>query len=1031
MPHVSTRRAALAALAALLSGAVLTTAHAQVPATFPTNGARDDRAGAFALTHATIWTDYQTRLEDATLLIENGRIKAVGKGLAVPAGFAELHQQGRFIYPALVDPFTGYGQPPVPRGGGGRRGGGGAPQMDTQQEGAYSWNQALKPTTRAVERFTASDDAAGALRKLGYGTVLSLPLDGIMRGTGAVVSLDTRRRENLAVLLPEAAAGLSFDKGSSEQDFPSSLMGSIALLRQTYLDADWLQRNPRAEANLSLQAVRAQRGLPQIFEVRDKHSVLRADKVGDEAGLQYIIKGRGDEYQRVAEVKATGAPLIVPIAFPEAYNVEDVYDADDIPLEFLQHWELAPTNPGALQKAGVTFALTTADLKDKSQFWPNLRKAVKYGLSEAEALKALTATPARLLKVEDRVGSLQPGRAASFFITTAPVFDEKAVILDTWVQGDRFPITQQAADYRGVYRLKVGDQPETTLLVRGTPESPEARLVRAPGDTVKATISFAGEVVTLTYAPKPSVPAAIPPVTIRLSGFYTDKAFSGQADLAGPDRAPVTWRATQQTPNRAEAARRDSVKNVPLNLGTLTYPLGAFGRAELPKAETVLIQHATVWTGEKDGKLEDADVLIQNGKIAAVGKGLKAPQGAKAIDGRGQHLTAGIIDEHSHIAIAEGVNEGSQSVTAEVRIGDVVDPEDITIYRQLAGGKTSTQLLHGSANTIGGQSALVKLRWGAAPEAFKIQGAPGFIKFALGENVKQSNWGDRVRERFPQTRMGVEQVLVEAFTRAQEYEARQAAYQKLGKKDQAGATPPRRDLELDALVEILHGRRFITCHSYVQSEINMLMKVAERFGFRINTFTHILEGYKVADKMKAHGANASTFADWWAYKNEVKEAIPYNAALMTRVGLNVAINSDDNEMARRLNQEAAKTMKYGALTEEEAWATVTLNPARMLHLDDRLGSIKVGKDADLVLWTDNPLSIYAQAARTYVDGICYYDLDTDRQLRQTRDQERARLTQKLLAAKRKGESTQPPASKRPRQSDCEDFSGENGYGTGN
>ncbi|MBC7447646.1 MAG: amidohydrolase family protein [Hymenobacteraceae bacterium] len=992
-------------------------ARAQVPATFPTNGPRDDRAGRVAFTHATIYTDFQTKLEDATLLIENGRVVAVGKGLKVPAGTAERDQKGNFIYPAFIDAFSGYGLPSAPRGGRSRRAG---PQPDTDKAGAFGWNQALKPETRSIEQFTASEDAAASLRKLGFGTVLALPQDGIMRGTGALVALNTRRRENQTVLRPEAAAGLSFDKGSSTQNFPESLMGAIALLRQTYLDAAWQERAGTAEQNLSLQAVRAQRGLPQVFQVRDKLSLLRADRVGDEAGIQYLIRSAGDEYQRVAEVKATGAALIVPLNFPEPYNVEDVYDAADLPLEYLQHWELAPTNPGALAKAGVTFALTADGLKDKAQFWPNLRKAVQYGLSEADALKALTATPARLLGAADRVGALRPGLDASFFITTTPVFDEKAVILDSWVQGDRFPVITQPDDYRGTYRLSLQGQPDRTLLVRGMPEAPEAKLALAPGDTVKATIRFSGEAVTITFAPK--AVGTTPSATQRLSGFYTGTGFSGQADVASA-AAPIRWTATLLAPRPADIAKRDSAKAVPLALGALTYPLGAYGLTEAPPQEAVLIRNATVWTSDAAGKLEGADVLIgPNGKIAAVGKGLKEPKGARVIDGTGRHLTAGIIDEHSHIAIAEGVNEGTQSVTAEVRIGDVVDSEDLTIYRQLAGGKTATQLLHGSANTIGGQSALVKLRWGVTPEALKIANAPGFIKFALGENVKQSNWGDANTSRFPQTRMGVEQVIDEAFTRAHEYEASFAAYDKLSKKQRAATTAPRRDLELDALVEILRGQRFITCHSYVQSEINMLLKAAERNKFKVNTFTHILEGYKVADKMLAHGANASTFSDWWAYKNEVKDAIPYNAAIMHDAGLNVAINSDDHEMARRLNQEAAKTIKYGGLSEEEALKLVTINPAKMLHLDDRMGSIKVGKDADVVLWSAHPLSIYARAERTYVDGRCYYSLEQDQALRLRRDQERTRLMQSLLAAKRKGEPTQPPKTKPQRRIDCEDFS---------
>jgi imidazolonepropionase-like amidohydrolase len=356
------------------------------------------------------------------------------------------------------------------------------------------------------------------------------------------------------------------------------------------------------------------------------------------------------------------------------------------------------------------------------------------------------------------------------------------------------------------------------------------------------------------------------------------------------------------------------------------------------------------------------------------------------------------------------VNEATQAVTSEVRVGDVVDNEDVGIYRDLAGGVVAAQLLHGSANPIGGQSALVKLRWGATPEAMKIAGAPGFIKFALGENVKQSNWGELNVLRFPQTRMGVEQVFVDAFVRAKEYERELKGYGQRGSGRRKNGGP-RRDLELDALVEILNRRRFITCHSYVQSEINMLLGVADRLGFRVNTFTHILEGYKVADKMKAHGVGASTFSDWWAYKNEVKDAIPYNAAIMTRAGLNVAINSDDAEMSRRLNQEAAKTVKYGGLTEEEALRLITINPAKMLHLDARMGSIKTGKDADVVLWTDHPLSIYARPEYTFVDGRELFSLAADATLRADLQRERQRLVQALLAAKKGGAPTQAAPSK--------------------
>jgi imidazolonepropionase-like amidohydrolase len=423
-----------------------------------------------------------------------------------------------------------------------------------------------------------------------------------------------------------------------------------------------------------------------------------------------------------------------------------------------------------------------------------------------------------------------------------------------------------------------------------------------------------------------------------------------------------------------------------------------------PVQENILIKNATVWTSEKEGVLKETDVLIKNGKIAAIGKNL-SDAGARVIDGAGKHITPGIIDEHSHIAAAS-INEGGQSVTSEVRIADNINPDDINIYRQLSGGVTSSHILHGSANVIGGQTQLLKLRWGGNDDELKFRGWPGQIKFALGENVKRSA-APLGNNRYPDTRMGVEQVLVDAFTRAKEYQRTWKEYEaNKGKKGYTGVAP-RRDLELDALVEILEKKRFITCHSYVQSEINGAMKVAEQMGYTVNTFTHILEGYKVADKMLKHGAFVSTFSDWWAYKMEVEDAIPYNAAIMQKVGLTVAINSDDAEMARRLNQEAAKIVKYGGVTEEEALKMVTLNPAKMLHVDDRVGSLKTGKDGDVVVWSDHPLSIYAKPLYTIVDGTVYFDRKKDEEMQKEVDAERLRLIRKMNGEKRSGAPTIP------------------------
>jgi imidazolonepropionase-like amidohydrolase len=417
-----------------------------------------------------------------------------------------------------------------------------------------------------------------------------------------------------------------------------------------------------------------------------------------------------------------------------------------------------------------------------------------------------------------------------------------------------------------------------------------------------------------------------------------------------------------------------------------------------------LIKNATVWTNEKEGRLENTDVLVKAGKITQVGKNL-SDASARVIDGTGKYLTPGIIDEHSHIA-AFSINEGAQSVTSEVRIADNLNPDDINIYRQLSGGVTSSHILHGSANTIGGQTQLIKLRWGVNDEGLKFQGADPFIKFALGENVKRTA-STQGNTRYPDTRMGVEEVQVDAFQRAADYQKQLKEAEENNKK-KTGPISVRRDLELDALVEILNKKRFITCHSYVQSEITELMHVADKYGFKVNTFTHILEGYKVADKMKAHGANASTFSDWWAYKLEVQDAIAYNATIMQKMGLNVCINSDDAEMARRLNQEAAKSVKYGGMSEEDAFKMVTLNPAKALHVDDRVGSIKTGKDADLVLWSDNPLSIYAQALYTIVDGTVYFDRNKDKEMRKQISAERNRLIQKMITEGRTNPGSTTP-----------------------
>ncbi|MFP6691486.1 MAG: amidohydrolase, partial [Pirellulales bacterium] len=412
-----------------------------------------------------------------------------------------------------------------------------------------------------------------------------------------------------------------------------------------------------------------------------------------------------------------------------------------------------------------------------------------------------------------------------------------------------------------------------------------------------------------------------------------------------------------------------------------------------PGPDSVLVRGATIWTCSEAGVLTEADLLFGAGKIIAVGRDLKVAKGTRVIDANGRHVTPGLIDCHSHMATDGGINESTQAVTAEVRIGDFIDAEDIAIYRQLAGGVTAANILHGSANPIGGQNQVVKLRWGFESEGLKFEGAPAGIKFALGENVKQSNWGEKYTTRYPQTRMGVVQIIRDTLQAARDYRRAHAAWRRT-----RSGLPPRVDLELEAIAEILEGRRWIHCHSYRQDEILALIRTLDDFGVTIGTFQHILEGYKVADAMRRHGATGSAFSDWWAYKIEVYDAIPYNGALMHRAGVNVSFNSDDRELARHLNQEAVKAVKYGGLPPEEALKFVTLNPAIQLRINKHVGSLEAGKHADLVVWSGNPLSNFTRCEQTWIDGRKYFDREDDVARRQRAAEMHRALVQKILVS---------------------------------
>ena len=981
--------------------------------TFPVNGVVNKQLVRTALEHATVHVSSTEVIEDATVVFYQGRIEAVGLSSVIQVNGPVIRHDlnGLHVYPSFVDIHSDYAMPEAQREGWGR-----GPQDLSDKKGAFGWNEAVRPETRAADVFDPSEAEAdrSAYQKGGFGAVVSHVQDGIVRGTGALVALSEDPRR--ALLQPEASAHYSFRKGTSSQDYPRSLMGSTALLKQTFFDANWYadasRLNERLETNLSLEAFNTSRSKPSFFDAGGWEDGLRAAKVGEDVDHAFILIAGNNAYQRLDELQATGVPLVLSLDYPKAYDVSDPYTSRLVGLDELKHWELAPSNAARVYAAGIEFALTADGLESPSGIRSAVWTSMRHGLPEAAALAALTDIPAKMIGASDRVGRIAKGLEANVLITDGPIFHPDAQLLENWVQGEQHTyVNRDEVDVRGTYNLAVADR-VLSLEVTGELSKPKAKVAI---DSTDYKVDFAPD--------GRSVSLGMQLDTLGLDGWWRlsgnvwmdSRIWEGRGQRS--DGTWVEWSAIRQSEPEEEAstyqAQPDSVQ------GEVMYPFVAYGNVERPAQRTVWFEGATVWTCEATGKLEQADVVIHNGKILAVGEALDEASvfGSNVptyerIDARGKHLTPGIVDEHTHIAATRGINEGTQASSAEVTIQSSVNSEDVNIYRQLAGGVTTAQILHGSANPIGGQSAIIKFRWGASPQEMLFEEASPFIKFALGENVKQSNWGSDYRSRFPQTRMGVEQVYYDHFYRAREYDQAWKDYRQTvrnasrkARRNNTLPAAPRRDLELETLAQILNEERFVTCHSYRQDEINMLMHVADSMGFTINTFTHILEGYKVADKMAEHGAGGSSFSDWWAYKFEVKDAIPYNGAVLHGQGIVTAFNSDDAEMARRLNQEAAKAVKYGGVSEEEALKFVTLNPAKLLHIDHRVGSIAVGKDADIVLWDDHPLSVYARAEQTYVDGTKYYDLEEDAAKREWMRGERARLVQAMKEAAKGGGRT--------------------------
>lgn len=996
MARSHSARIARAAAVCFLTGAV--GASAQQTAV-PPEGLRDATPRLHALTNARIVIEPGREIARGTVVLRDGLIISVDAGDRVPAGAVRRDLGGKTVYAGFVEIASTVGvpanmrpSPPPPMAGrmGGPRQAAPPPPAES---GARHWNRRVRPERDLAQALELKADDTKALRNLGFAAALSAPDSGILRGQSALIAL--RESDNLKDLLLASRVfqHLAFETANGfGGEYPGSLMGSMALIRQSLLDAQW-QRDQlaaagpreRPEANLALDALQPVLAgkQPVVFDTEDELDIERALRIANEFRLDAIIDGNGTEYRVTPTLVAVKVPVLVPLNFPAAPEIERPASALNLSLAELQHWEQAPANAARLSAAGITIALTTRGLKDPAkEFWPALRRAVAAGLSEQQALRALTTTPAQILGQGNRLGKIANGQIANLIVADAELFRaENASIYEVWIDGVRHEIKKLAAvDPRGEWTLTWSDgKGPAKLSISG--DGPYE--VKVDELTLKAALT---EQRLLLSAPNTWFGGkdGSQPLTL----VFRDTGIEGLRAL--PDGTTATIRGQREGSAPAAAAMKLVEKiTVPEFRG---YPAGEYARLAPPaQPKALLVRNATIWTMGPQGRLEGADMLVRNGRIAKIGPKLDAPSDAVIIDGSGMHLAPGIVDAHSHAAISRNLNEPSHAVTTEVRISDALDPTDISIYRQLAGGVTSALLLHGSANPMGGQSQTVKWRWGADAEGLKIKDSTPGVKFALGENVKQANWGDAFTTRYPQSRMGVEQLMIDSFNAAKAYGERADAW----RKSKSGPAP-RRDLRLDALLEILRGERLVHIHSYRQDEVLMFVRLAQRFGLKVATFQHILEGYKVADALASINAGASTFADWWAFKMEVYDAIPYNVAILNSQNVLTSLNSDSDEMARRLNAEAGKMLKYGGLDELQALALVTINPARQLRIDDRVGSLEEGKDADFALWNMHPLSSMARVEQTWIEGRKYFDRVDDAAAQLAVESERARIVAKAL-----------------------------------